>query len=131
MTISLYGLVSGLVQSCLPLTTKNGNIVLNEIPRDIFVSADENMLAFVLWNLLDGANRSTRNACIHVEAVTLGDRLTVRIKDVGTCFYQAISREYRRVQDVARMLGGAVSINQSSEQGTHAAFSISTSPLAA
>jgi signal transduction histidine kinase len=130
-TISLHGLVSGLVQSFLPLTTRNHTIVLNEIPRDISVAVDENMLAFVLWNLLDGAIQNAHDKCIHVEALTIGDRLTVRIKDVGAYFYHAISGEYRRVQEVARMLGGTISINDSSEWGTHAAFSISSNLVAA
>lgn len=127
---SLHGLVSGLLQSFLPLTTLNHTIVLNEIPRDIHLAVDENMLAFVLWNLLDGAIRSTHNECIHIEALTVGDRLTVRIKDVGAYFYHAISREYRKVQEVARILGGSISINSNSGSGTHATFSISA-PVAA
>jgi len=84
--VSLHDLVSGLVQSLLPLTIRRHNLVLNEISRDLRVGADENMLAYVLWRLINGAIQSTQNVCIHIEAITVGDRLMILIKDVGTYF---------------------------------------------
>jgi hypothetical protein len=108
--ISLHGLVSELVQSLLPATIRRHNLVLNEIPRDLRIGADENMLAYVLWSLINGAIHSTQNECIHIEAVTVGARLVIRIKDVGAYFHHTISREYRQVQHVAEKLGGCISI---------------------
>jgi C4-dicarboxylate-specific signal transduction histidine kinase len=129
--ISLHKVVSELVQSLLPLTVRRHNLVLNEIPRDLCVGADENMLAYVLWNLINGAIQSTQNECIHIEAITMDDRMMIRIKDVGTYFHHTISREYRQVQDVAEKLGGSISIENGKDFGTNAAFCISNSPLAA
>ena len=108
--ISLHELVSELVQSLLPATVRRHNLVLNEIPRDLRVGADENMLAYVLWSLINGAIHSTQNECIHIEAITVGARLVIRIKDVGAHFHHTISREYRQVQHVAEKLGGCISI---------------------
>ena len=129
--ISLHELVSGLVQSLLPLTIRRHNLVLNEISRDLYVRADENMLAYVLWSLINGAIQSNQNECIHIEAQTMGDRLMIRIKDVGTCFHHTISREYRQVQHVAEKLGGSICIENGKEYGTDAAFCISNSLVAA
>jgi phosphoglycerate-specific signal transduction histidine kinase len=129
--VSLHELVSGLVQSLLPLTIKRRNLVLNEISRDLRVGADENMLAYVLWNLINGAIQSTQNECLHIEATTVGDRLMILIKDVGTCFHHTISREYRQVQHVAEKLGGSISIENGKEYGTNAAFYISNNLVAA
>ena len=129
--ISLHKLVSELVQSLLPLTVKRHNLVLNEIPRDLCVGADENMLAYVLWSLINGAIQSTQNECIHIEAISMSDRMMIRIKDVGTYFRHTISREYRQVQHVAEKLGGSISIENGKDYGMNAAFCISNSPLAA
>jgi len=129
--VSLHALVSGLVQSLLPLTTRRHNLVLNEIPRDLRIGADENMLAYVLMSLINAAIQSTQNECIHIEAVTVGDRLMILIKDVGTCFHHTISREYRQVQHVAEKLGGRISIENDKEYGTNAAFYVSNSVIAA
>jgi len=129
--ISLHELVSGLVQSLLPLTISRHSLILNEIPRNLRVAADENMLAYVLWNLINGAIQSTRHECIHIEAITVGDRLMIRIKDAGTCFHQTLSREYRQVQHVAEKLGGSIGIENGKGYGTNAAFCISKSMVAA
>jgi len=129
--VSLHKLVSELVQSLLPLTVKRHNLVLNEIPRDLFVGADENMLAYVLWSLINGAIQSTHNECIHIEGVIMDDCMMIRIKDVGTYFRHTISREYRQVQHVAARLGGSIRIENGMDYGTDAAFCISNCQLAA
>jgi len=129
--ISLHKLVSELVASLLPAAVTRRNLVLNEIPRDLQVGADENMLAYVLWNLINWAVQSTQNECIHIEATTADDRLKVRIKEVGTYFRHFISREYRQVQHVAERLGGSISIEIGMEYGMNAALCISNSQVAA
>jgi len=129
--IFLHQLVSELVQSLLPLTVKRDNIILNEIPRDLCVRADENMLAYIFWNLINAAIQSTQNECIHIEAIPVGDCTMIRIKDVGSYFHHTISREYRQVQYVAEQLGGTISIGNGMDYGTNAALCISNSLLAA
>ena len=131
VNVFLHELVSGLVQSLLPLTIRRHNLVLNEISRDLRVGADENMLAYVLWSLINGAVQSTQNECIHIETITVGDRLVILIKDVGTYFHHTISREYRQVQYVAEKLGGSISIENGKDYGTNAAFYVSNSLVAA
>ena len=131
MRVSLYRLVTELIQSLMPLAIRRRNLVLNGISRDLRVNADENMLAYVLWSLINGAIQSTHNECIHIEGVTMDDRMMIRIKDVGTCFRHTISREYRQVQHVAARLGGSISIENGKDRGTNAAFCISNSLLAA
>lgn len=87
--------------------------MLNEIPRDLRVTADENMLAYVLWNLINGAIQSTHDECLHIQAVTEGDRLMILIKDVSVYFHHTISRDYRQVQHAAEKLGGGIYIERS------------------
>lgn len=127
----LHNLVTELVKGMLPLMIRRHNLVLNEIPRDLSVGVDENMLAYVLWNLISGAIQSTQNECIHIEAIVMGDRTMIRIKDVGTYFHHTIAKEYRQVQHVAEKLGGCISIENGKDYGTNAAFCISNSLLAA
>ena len=129
--ISLRKLVSELVGSLLPVAVTRRNLVLNDVPSDLRVGADENMLAYVLWNLINWAVQSTQNECIHIEAITADDRLKVRVKDVGTYFRHFISREYRQVQHVAERLGGSISIEIGMEYGMNAALCISNSLVAA
>jgi len=129
--VSLHELVSRLLQSLLPVAVLRRNLILNEIPRDLRVGADENMLAYVLWSLVNGAIQSTQNECIRIEATTVDSHLMIRVKDVGTYFRHIISSEYRQVQYVAERLGGSISIEIGKEYGMNAAFCISNSLVAA
>jgi C4-dicarboxylate-specific signal transduction histidine kinase len=129
--ISLHKLASGLLQSLLPLTTKRRTLVLNEIPRDLHVRADENMLAYVLWNLINAAVQSTQDDCIHIEAAVVDDRVMVRVKNAGVFFHRSIAKEYRQIQHVAEQLGGGISVEGSKNYGTDAAFCVANTLEAA
>ena len=130
-TIYMHKLVSGLVQSLMPLTVGRRNLVLNEIPGDLRVMADESMLAYVLWTLINSVVQSTQDKCIHVEALKVDRHMMIRIRGAGTYFYHSIAREYRQVQHVAQKLGGSVSIQNAMDYGMNAAFFISDRLLAA
>jgi len=127
----MHQLVSGLVQSLMPVTIERRNLVLNEIPGDLHVSADESMLAYVLWTLINSVVQSTQDKCIHIEAIKADQHTMIRIRGGGTYFYHSIARDYRQVQHVAQKLGGSISIQNALDYGMNAAFFISNRLLAA
>ena|SRR5882757_8002842 len=128
--IPLQELVNRLI-SADPLTANYCKKIRNEIPAGLTVLADENMLAYVLWNLISGAANNIDDEPIHIEALRMEDRTIIRIKDVGTYFYHTISQEYRKVQFVAEKLGGSVSIDHDTHHGANASFIISNRLLVA
>jgi C4-dicarboxylate-specific signal transduction histidine kinase len=128
--ISLFDLVNRLISTDV-LSAKYSQMVRNDIPPELMVSADENMLAYVLWNLIHSAVTSIHEDSILIEALTVEDRTVIRIKDLGTYFYHSISQEYRKVQFVAEKLGGSVHINHDINHGANASFIISNSLLTA
>jgi len=130
-TIYVHELASGLVQSLMPLTIGRRNLVLNEIPGDLRVIADESILAYVLWTLIRSVVQSTQDKCIHIEAIKVDANTMIRIRGAGTYFYHSIAREYRQVQHAAQQLGGSISIQNASDYGMNAAFFISDRLLAA
>jgi hypothetical protein len=129
--ITMHKLVSGLVESLLPLTIQRRNLILNEIPGDLHVAADESMLAYVLWTLMNSVIQSTQDKCIHIEAMKADQHMMIRIRGAGTYFYHSIAREYRQVQHVAQKLGGSISIQNAMDYGMNAAFFISNRLLTA
>jgi phosphoglycerate-specific signal transduction histidine kinase len=129
--IFLHQLVNQLVKSLLPLTTLRKNLVLNHIPRELMVTAEENMLAYVLWNLINSAVNSTQDDCIHIQALSMDEYTMIAVKDVGTYFYHTISSDYRQVQYIAEKLGGSISICNDKNNSTNVCFRISKDLLAA
>jgi signal transduction histidine kinase len=88
--ISVHQVVSQLITSLQPLAVKRNNILLNDIPRELSVSADQNTLAYVLSQLVNSAVNSTENHCIHIEAVLTDDHMMIRVKDLDTHIYHTM-----------------------------------------
>jgi hypothetical protein len=109
--ISLHRFVDELTAGLLPRAVGRKTIIINQIDRDLEVGSDENLLAFVLWNLLDKAVESTQNECIHVESICNGGSTMIRVRNAGVYFYRSCANCFRQVQDAAEKLGGTISID--------------------
>jgi len=122
--ISLHHFVDELTLGLLPLAVSRKTILINQIDRDLRVGSDENMLAYVLWNLLDRAVSSTQNECIHIESVVEGDTTLIRVRNAGIYFYRTISNGFRQVQYAAEKLGGTISIDYNTDTTTTIALTL-------
>src|SRR5580658_9900945 len=109
--ISLHRFVDELTAGLLPRAVRRKTIIINQIDRDLEVGTHENLLAFVLWNLLDRAVNSTQNECIHVESVKTGDSTMIRVRNAGVYFYRTLSNNFRQVQHAAEKLGGTITVD--------------------
>lgn len=109
--ILLHRFVDDLVAGLLPRAVSRKTIIINQIDRDLELGTDENLLAFVLWNLLDRAVSSTQNECIHVESVRNGDSTIIRVRNAGVYFYRTLSNNFRQVQHAAEKLGGTITVD--------------------
>ncbi len=112
-TISLHRFVDELMTGLLPRAVSHKSIIINQIDRDIEVGSDENLLAFVLWNLLDRAVDCTQNECIHVESLMVDDKIMIRVRNAGVYFYRSCANCIRQVQHAAEKIGGTISIDYS------------------
>ena len=122
--ISLHRFVAELTLALQPAAVSRRSLIINQLDTDIQIGSDENMLAYVLWNLLDRAISSTQNECIHIESVIEGDTTLIRVRNAGTYFYRTISHGFRQVQYAAEKLGGSISIDYTSNTTTTIALSL-------
>jgi len=109
--ISLHRFVDELTAGLVPRAVSRKTIIINQIDRDLEVGTDENLLAFVLWNLLDRAVNCTQNECIHIESARIGDNTMIRVRNAGVYFYRTLANNFRQVQHAAEKLGGTISID--------------------
>lgn len=94
-SVSIHQIVSKLIASLQPLAVKRNNILLNDIPRDLSVNADQNTIAYVLSELVNTAVNSTENECIHIEAIFDNEHRMLRVKDLHTEVYHTMEiKEY-------------------------------------
>src|SRR5580704_1558030 len=109
--ILLHRFVDELMAGLLLRAVSRKTIIINQIDRDLELGADENLLAFVLWNLLDRAVSSTQNECIHIESARNAGNTVIRVRDAGVYFYRTLSNNFRQVQHAAEKLGGTISVD--------------------
>lgn len=122
--ISLHHFVDELTLGLLPQAVSRKTLIINQIDRNIRVGSDENMLAYVLWNLLDRAISSTQNECIHIESVVEDGATLIRVRNAGIYFYRTISNGFRQVQHAAEKLGGTISIDYNTDTTTTIALTL-------
>ncbi|HXB34208.1 MAG TPA: hypothetical protein VNV35_12330 [Puia sp.] len=109
--ILLHRFVDELIAGLVPRAVSRKTIIINQIDRDLELGADENLLAFVLWNLLDRAVNSTQNECIHIESARNEGNTVIRVRNAGVYFYRTLSNNFRQVQHAAEKLGGTISVD--------------------
>jgi signal transduction histidine kinase len=122
--IPLHRLIDQLMVGLLPLVTDKKSFVINDVDQTFHLQADENLLAYVLGNLLSGAINGTENVCIRVEAVCNNNGVQIRVRNNGSYFYSTVSNGFSHVVQAARQLGGSISIYNQHNEGTTLIFSM-------
>jgi hypothetical protein len=122
--ILLHRFVDELTAGLVPRAVSRKTIIINQIDRELEVGSDENLLAFVLWNLLDRAVNSTQNECIHVESVRNGGSTMILVRNAGVYFYRTLSNNFRQVQYAAEKLGGTISVDYTRDTCTTVALTL-------
>jgi len=61
----------------------NGNKIVLNVPRDIYINSDKQMLKIIIRNIIDNANKHTQNGLIQIDFVKKGAEGELIIKDNG------------------------------------------------
>ena len=129
-SIPLHELVDQLMAVMLPLVVGKKSFIINDVDHRFTLRTDENVLAYVLGNLLSGAVNGTENVCIRVEAVHEANNVQIRVRNNGFYFYGSGNNGFSQVVKAARQLGGDISIYNQQNHGTTLTFSIATQKVA-
>ncbi|HEV2355149.1 MAG TPA: hypothetical protein VGR89_12955 [Puia sp.] len=128
--VSLHQLIDDLMASIQPLARKRNNSMHNGVPKGICFIAEENILAYVLWNLLGSIVHARQNESIHVHALVDDDNTTIAFKDGGSRFTRSFAADFPKWQTAAARVGGRINVSNNGAYGNQLAFSISNTRLA-
>jgi hypothetical protein len=117
-SVSLHCLVDRLMESFVPLAVSKHSFIINDIHPGLSMEADEQVLAFVVGNLLKNMINSSKNVCIRVEAVRKDNCLQVRVRNNGNYFYSTIANSFGPIVAAAKKLGGYIDIYNQQHEGT-------------
>lgn len=117
-SVSLHTLGNQLMNSFIPLAVAQKSFIINDIDKSFTVQADEQVLAFVVGNLLHNAITSSKSSCIRMEAVKTAKGLEIRVRNNGSYFYSTVSHGFSHILNAARSLGGSINIYNQRNEGT-------------
>lgn len=116
--VSLYELVDSLMNSFIPLAVTQKSFIINDVDTAFQLYANEQVLAFVIGNLLNNAINASQNACIRIEAIRKAEGIQIRVKNNGANFYSTVAHGFSQVVAAARSLGGNINIYNQRHEGT-------------
>lgn len=89
--VSLHQLINDLLASLQPLARNRNTVIHNGIPKGLCFIAEENILAYKIWDLLGSIVRKKYNESIHVHALVDDDHTTIAFKDATNRIQLALS----------------------------------------
>lgn len=81
--INAAALVNELVQLFAEQSAAKGNKMITDVEPELCVYTDRNILKTILRNIIDNANKNTRNGTIFIKITTINEDAVITINDTG------------------------------------------------
>jgi len=107
-TISLKLLVEQLILSFQPIAVRHGSVILNDVPVDLYVNADKDILVKVISSLLSSVISSSRNSYIRINTKRYNNIILLHLKDSNTAFTYSSIDDWQEINMLAGKLGGCI-----------------------
>ena len=101
--------------NCPPVNKKS--FIVNDVNEAFELHADEQVLAFIIGNLLSNAISSSDHVCIRLEAVKEPKGIQIRVKNNGANFYSTGAHGFSEVLAAARSMGASINIYNQKHEG--------------
>ena len=121
--ISLQLLVNRLVSSSLVTALRNKISVVNEVPVDLKIFADETKVVPVIFELLTTVVANARNSEICISADRYRDIVILNIQDRNNYNGYALAFSIQSIEPRAAMAGGYISIKGPQQRVATISFS--------
>ncbi len=109
-TSRLFQLVEQLVKSSQPSIEKSHSCIINDIPEDLVVLANHEMLSSVLSGMINIAIVHAKDSCIRISARMDSDDVMVNLRDYNRFNSYSSPYGFHHVQTLATRLGGSLAV---------------------
>lgn len=104
--VALKGLANQLIKDLLPAAINRNSFIINDIPVDAYLEANEELVAHILGSLLNNTISSSHNGCIRV-SVSAEDGCTIlSVEDNNNDYSRFISGKMAKIKPVVKKIGG-------------------------
>lgn len=129
--IPLHVMINRVSASFLPSATRKRSFIVNDVPADMQVNTDENMVATVFGSLLNTVISHTENSCIRISASLSGKVVFLNLKENYKLNGPEFIDKLRLSQQLAAKIGGSIVVSNGNAHSTTIVFSFLNAPLAA
>lgn len=129
--VALCLMVNQLSISTLPSAIRRSSIIINDVPAEFTIKADQHKLAAVLGGLLQTVISHTKNSSIRIYARLYESALQLRVKGNNRMNGPAFTSKLGKVQQMAQKIGGNVCVINGPDATTMVALSFIDEPMAA
>jgi hypothetical protein len=131
ITSNLHSLTNDLIESVSSAAILNDSYFVNEIPEDLDVDTDPQLVASVLGGMLSTVGRHARGSVITVSAKIYHDVILVHVKDYNNSQNYDIYHSLQELNPLAEKIGGVIDVNSYRLKVTTVVFSFPNLPIAA
>lgn len=98
-----------------PLAVKQNSFIVNEVPADFRIMADEKVLSSLVHSMLSSVVAGSRNSCIRVSIKQFGNIILLKFRDRSgeIVFDMHCGQNKINVISLAEKIGGSVFMNDS------------------
>src|SRR5690242_11489017 len=129
--ITLSELTNNLSSGFLPLARTNRSVIVNDIPEDLFIDTDIELVASILAGLLAAVVKNAKESYIRLSAKVYGNVILLHIKDHNNFNYSPVENKVKQLLPLAEKIGGSVCVTSQRNNVATFAFSFPNLPLAA
>ena len=120
---SLHHLIKNVTEGFAADAFRNRASIINDVPHDLGINTNKDLLASVLDGLMQLVITHTNNSRIRITAKIYGNVVLIHVKDDGCLSYDSISHKLSRIESLAEKLGGFVGFTSYRNKLTTIAFS--------
>lgn len=120
---TIQHLVKLIATSALPSALRNNSFIVNDVPVEFKIIADENMLATVLSRLLYCLVNNAENSCIRISAKEYDDIMFIHMKSNRGIGNEAVENDLQHAQSYAKKMNGNIGLNKDEDKITGIVFS--------
>jgi glucose-6-phosphate-specific signal transduction histidine kinase len=129
--VALHLMINQLSVSAIPTATRNQSMIVNDIPAELQINADQHTLAAVIGRLLNVIVSHTQNCAIHVSAKPYTNVMLLHLKGQTKMNSPAFALSLNEIQELASHIGGTIGITSYRNEVTTIAFSFIHAGVAA
>lgn len=120
--VSLRKCVNQLITNLKPATIKDGDIIINDLPEEMFVSTHKETLTEILHCLLNTIAVNGHRHIIHISAKMIGNITLMHFRNNHSEYNDEIADSLQKTEPLAERLGGCVTISNNKMYGLNLTF---------